>query len=113
VAITLQPHSSSGALPASTINARLASAANAAADRFPGCSGLCEETDTTNHWRPSGGEIAGDASKRYIVHFPYDSASYTLSDPCDRSLCTVSGVPGAAIVNGDLLVFSDQELPLR
>ncbi len=113
VAITLQPHSSSGALPASTINARLASAANAAADRFPGCSGLCAETDTTNHWRPSGGEIAGDASKRDIVHFPYDRASYTLSDPCDRSLCTVSGVPGAVIVNGDLLVFSDQELPLR
>jgi hypothetical protein len=25
----------------------------------------------------------------------------------------VSGVPGAVIVNGDLLVFSDQELPLR
>lgn len=84
VALTLQPHSSSGALPASTINARLA-----------------------------GGEIAGDAGKRDIVHFPYDRASYTLSDPCDRSLCTVSGVPGAAIVNGDLLVFSDQELPLR
>ena len=47
------------------------------------------------------------------MHFPYDRASYTLSDPCDRSLCTVSGVPGAAIVNGDLLVFSDQELPMR
>jgi hypothetical protein len=47
------------------------------------------------------------------VHFPYDRASYTLSEPCDRSLCTVSGVPGAVIVNGDLLVFSDQELPLR
>ena len=61
----------------------------------------------------AGGEIAGDANKRDIVHFPYDRASYTLSEPCDRSLCTVSGVPGAVIVNGDLLVFSDQELPLR
>jgi hypothetical protein len=111
VAIRLQPHSSGGAVPASTINARLASAA--AADRFPGCSGLCEESDTTNHWRPSGGEIAGDASKRDIVHFPFDRASYALSEPCDRSLCTVSGIPGAVIVNGDLLVFSDQELPLR
>lgn len=113
VAITLQPHSSSGPLPASTINARLASAAPGATDRFPGCSGLCEESDTTNHWRPSGGEIAGDASKRDIVHFPYDRASYALSEPCDRSLCTVSGIPGAVIVNGDLLVFSDQELTLR
>ena len=113
VTITLQPHSSSGTLPASTINGRLASAATAAADRFPGCSGLCEETDTTNHWRASGGEIAGDASKRDIVHFPDDRASYTLSAPCDRSLCTVEGVAGAVIVNGDLLIFSDQELPLR
>lgn len=113
VTITLQPHSTGGTRPAATINARPASAATAAADRFPGCSGLCAETDTTNHWRPSGGDIAGDASKRDIVHFPFDRASYTLSDPCDRSLCTVSGIPAAVIVNGDLLVFSDQELPLR
>lgn len=112
-AITLQPHSSTGAVPPTRIDARLASAASGAADRFRGCSGLCEETDTTNHWRPSGAEIAGDASKRDIVHFPFDRASYELSSPCDRSLCTVSGIPGAVIVNGDLLVFSDQELPLR
>jgi hypothetical protein len=112
-AISLQPHSSTGAIPASTINARLAGTAAASAERFPGCRGLCEETDTTNHWRPSGGDIAGDASKTDTIHFPFDRASYTLSDPCDRSLCTVSGVPTAVIVNGDLLIFSDQELPLR
>ncbi len=112
-AITLQPHSSTGAVPPTRIDARLASAATGAGDRFRGCSGLCEETDTTNHWRPSGGEIAGDANKQDIVHFPFDRASYELSSPCDRSLCTVSGIPGAVVVNGDLLVFSDQELPLR
>jgi type II secretory pathway pseudopilin PulG len=108
VAINLQPHSSTGAIPASTINARLAGA-----DRFPGCRGLCEETDSTNHWRPSGGEIAGDASKTDVVHFPFDRASYELSESCDRSLCTVSGIPTAVVYNGDVLMFSDQELALR
>jgi type II secretory pathway pseudopilin PulG len=108
VAISLQPHSSTGAIPASTINARLAGAV-----RFPGCRGLCEETDSTNHWRPIGGDIAGDASKTDVVHFPFDRASYELSEPCDRSLCTVTGIPTAVIANGDLLMFSDQELPLR
>jgi hypothetical protein len=107
VAISLQPQSSTGAIPASTINAR-----PAGAERFPGCRGLCEETDTTNHWRPSGGDIAGDARKRDVVHFPFDRASYELSSPCDRTLCTVTGIPSAAIVNGDQLVFSDQELNL-
>jgi hypothetical protein len=113
VTITLQPHSSGGAFPASTINARLASAAPGAGDRFPGCSGLCRETDTTNHWRAGGGAIAGDAHKLDIVHFPFDRASYGLSEPCDSALCTVSGIPSAVIVNGDRLVFSDQELDLR
>jgi len=107
VAIRLQPQSSTGAIPASTINARLAGA-----DRFPGCRGLCEETDSTNHWRPSGNDIAGDASKNDVVHFPFDRASYELSEPCDRSLCTVSGIPSAVVYNGDLLIFSDQELAL-
>jgi type II secretory pathway component PulJ len=108
VAISLQPQSSTGAIPASTINARLAGA-----DRFPGCRGLCEETDSTNHWRPSSGDIAGDASKTDVVHFPFDRASYELSEPCDRSICTVSGIPSTVVYNGDLLIFSDQELPLR
>ncbi len=108
VAINLQPHSSTGTIPASTINARLAGA-----DRFPGCRGLCEETDSTNHWRPSGGDVAGDANKTDVVHFPFDRASYALSEPCGRSLCTVKGIPSAVVYNGDLLVFSDQELRLR
>lgn len=112
VVITLQPHSNTGAGPPTMINARLASAASSATERFPGCRGLCKETDTTNHWRPSGGPIAGDANKRDVLYFPLDLASYELSTPCDRSLCTVTGIPGAVIVNGDLLVFRDQEIQL-
>lgn len=61
---------------------------------------------------PGGGEMAGDASKTDGIHFPCERASFELSEPCDRALCTVRGVPGAVIYNGDLLVFSDQEVRL-
>lgn len=114
VTLSLQPHSSAAAIPASTINARLAGQGLAgASERFRHCSGLCEESDSTNHWRPAGGTIAGDATKTDILHFPFDRASYELSEPCDRSICTVTGTPTAVIYNGDLLVFSDQEMRLR
>jgi hypothetical protein len=114
VTISLQPYSSSAAIPTSTINARFAGQGLAGASaRFGQCSGLCEESDSTNHWRPAGGTIAGDATKTDILHFPFDRASYELSDPCDRSICTVSGTPTAVVYNGDLLVFSDLEMRLR
>jgi type II secretory pathway pseudopilin PulG len=112
VMISLQPHSATGAIATSTLNARLAGPAGGV-ERFPGCSGLCAESDSTNHWRPGGGDIAGDASKTDVIHFPFDRASYELSDPCDKAICTVNGIPSAVVYNGDLLVFSDQELPLR
>ncbi len=44
------------------------------------------------------------------MNFSYNRASYTLSAP---SLYTVEGIPGAVIENGDLLIFSHQELSLR
>ena len=103
--ISLQPHSSSAAIPTSTINARFAGQ----------CSGLCEESDSTNHWRPAGG-TAGDATKTDILHIPFDPfdrASYELCEPWDRSICTVSGTPTTVLYDGDLLVFSDQEVRLR
>jgi type II secretory pathway pseudopilin PulG len=114
VTITLQPHSSTGAIPASRFTGRIAGgrAAGAAAD-LASCSGLCRETDTVNIWRPSGGTIAGDTTKTDILHFPLERARYSLSEPCDRSMCTVTGNPSAVIYNGDVLVFSDQQLRLR
>ena len=114
VTITLQPHSSTGALPANRFTARVAGSRPAAAPAgLAGCSGLCQESDTTNTWRPSGGTIAGDTTKTDILHFPLERSAYTLSEPCDRSICTVTGNPTAVIYNGDVLVFSDQELRLR
>ncbi|MFM7550870.1 MAG: hypothetical protein ACKO8I_18815 [Cyanobacteriota bacterium] len=57
--------------------------------------------------------MAGDASKTEVIHFPCERVCYQLSEPCDRAPCTVRGVPGAVIYNGDLLVFSDKEVTLR
>lgn len=44
------------------------------------------------------------------MNFSYNRATYALTAP---SLYTVEGIPGAVIVNGDLLIFSHQELSLR
>jgi hypothetical protein len=118
VAISLQVHAEAGHLPPSRFQGRLAGTAAAAgaaspAERFGGCSGLCEETDSTNHWRPTGGTIAGDTTKIDILYFPLDRQSYGLSSPCDGSVCTITGNPTVIVYNGDQLVFSDQQLPLN
>ncbi len=122
VTLSLQVHAEAGHLPPSRFQGRLAgtapldaTAAGAAspAERFGGCSGLCEETDSTNHWRPTGGTIAGDTTKIDILYFPLDRQSYELSSPCDGSVCTITGNPTVIVYNGDQLVFSDQLLPLN
>lgn len=118
VNLSLQVHAEAGHLPPSRFQGRLAGTAAAAgaaspAERFGGCSGLCEETDSTNHWRPTGGTIAGDTTKIDILYFPLDRQSYGLSSPCDGSVCTITGNPTVIVYNGDQLVFSDQQLPLN
>jgi prepilin-type N-terminal cleavage/methylation domain-containing protein len=112
-ALNLLLSSGAGTTIPSRFTARVGGAPTAASGPFAGCAGLCQETDTTNHWRPSGGTIAGDTTKTDILHFPLDRGSYELSDPCDRSICTVSGTPTVIVYNGDVLKFTDQELRLR
>ncbi len=90
---------------------------------FSICSGTgCSTTASTdfNYWRPSGGTVTGSTTKTDVVFFTATRAGYNLSNPCRRSSCTISvntavnpssNTP-VTVTNGDVLVFSDQDLYL-
>ena len=75
---------------------------------------LCAEplNDTLHFW-PTGSNVTvtGDDTKENAVYFKNKIASYTISNPCNSTSCTVTGSEvSVTITKGDLLVFADAEL---
>jgi type II secretory pathway pseudopilin PulG len=75
----------------------------------------CETTEDNQHFWPTGtgAVVQGVDGLESVVYFRNNRSTYTISNPCTTSSCTVTGPEvSVTITKGDLLVFADQELRL-
>jgi Tfp pilus assembly protein PilV len=82
------------------------------ADGNPTCP---ESTDDSGHYWPTGSTatVTGLDGQETVVYFKNNRSTYTISNPCNNTTCTVTGSEvTVTITKGDLLVFADQELRL-
>jgi len=70
------------------------------------------QDDESRHYRAGGTITGGDPSKLNLVHFSSIRDSFTLSNPCTRATCSVSGPVSTTLSNIDVLVFTDREIRL-
>ena len=70
------------------------------------------QDDESRHYRAGGTITGGDPSKLNLVHFSSIRDNFTLSNPCTRATCSVSGPVSTTLSAIDVLVFTDREIRL-